>query len=132
MVSKEVAEEEFYRFGEAMDLDFSMDGLDQEDQKGFEGQKRRVCRAIEKGSLVIEEDGTPVFTPQRSGDFPVLRFNEPTAATWIGMDRKKSGQDVGKLYSVIADMVKLPSSQLSKLTGEDAKVVQAIVALFLA
>ena len=39
-VAEEVAEQEFNRFVEAMDLDVNLADMDEDDKKGFEQQKR--------------------------------------------------------------------------------------------
>ena len=66
LVAKEVAEQDFNRFAESMDLDIDPVDMDAEDKKGFEQQKDRIIAAIQSGSLVINDSGEPVFTPQRT------------------------------------------------------------------
>lgn len=132
-LSKDVAEAEFNRFGEMMDLDFNVDMMDVDDLKGFNNQKNRVVSAIQAGALVVTDIGEPVFTPQRTPEFKeAITFHEPTGATFISMDKKKAGQDMGKLYTIMQEMTGVHAGQLSKLRGSDAKVCQAVLALFLA
>lgn len=132
-LSHEVAEAEFSRFGELMDLDFDLDGASEEDQETFEQQKRRVTAALQNGSLVFNDEGEPIFSPQRSdwsGD--PIRFREPTGATYLAMDRRKKSQEMSKFFAVMADMTGLSSAALSRLKGSDIKLCQTLVALFLA
>jgi len=128
----ETAEADFKRFTDTMDLDVDTDFMDEDDLKGFEGQKRHIIRAIQSGSLVINDEGEPVFTPQRTdGDVNPLTFHEHTGASLMAMDRKRKTEDVGKLYSIMGDMTKTSSGLFSKMKGADLKVCTAIVTLYL-
>ena len=128
----EVAEQEFGRFTDLMDLDVDTSVMDEDDLKGFESQKRVLILAIQKGSLVINDNGEPVFTPQRAeGDVNPLTFHEHTGASLMAMDRKKKTEDVGKLYSIMGDMTKTNANLFAKMKGGDLKVCTAIVTLYL-
>lgn len=130
-VALEVAEQEFNRFVEAMDLDVDPADMDEDDKKGFEQQRDRVVSAIQFGSLVISDSGEPVFTPQRSKDIDQITFHEPTGASLMAMDRKKKTEDVGKLYAAMGDMTKTHAGVFSKMKMADLKVCMAITTLFL-
>lgn len=130
-IAKEVAEAEFDRFAEAMDLDVDPADMDEEDKKSFEQQRQRVVKAIQSGSLVINENGEPVFTPQRTKDAEPLTFHEPTGASLMAMDRKKKTEDIGKLYATMGDITKTHASTFSKMPMGDLKICMALVTLFL-
>lgn len=131
-ISVEMAEQEFERFGEAMDLDFDTSFMDEEDRKGFEGAKRRIVKAIMSGAMVINEDGCPVFTPQRAGeDVKPITFYEPTGATYMAMDRKKKTEDMGKMFALMADYTRQSAGLFSKMKNADVKVCIAVTTLFL-
>ena len=49
-IAKEVAEQEFNRFVESMDLDVDPADMDEDDRKGFTQQKDRVIAAIQSGA----------------------------------------------------------------------------------
>lgn len=129
-VAREVALQEFDRFVEAMDIDGETTGLDPDDAKSFEEAKRKVVRAIEHGHLVIDDKGQPVYTPQGGGE--PITFYEPTGATWMAIDSKKKGQDVGKMVAIMADMTHQPAALFSRLPGRDFKICQTLTNLFLA
>lgn len=132
-VAREVAEAEFDRFCQAMDLDVSQEKMDLESLSGFKQQKEKVVTAIENGSLIINDAGEPVFMPQRTKDWKdPIHFTEPTGATYMEMDRKKKDQDVSKLFAIMSSMTGVYSGQLAKLKGTDIKLCQALTALFLA
>jgi len=130
-VDSETAENEFNRFVDMMDLDLDATFMDEEDRKGLELQKRRIVRSIQSGALVINDEGEPVFTPQRSNEIEALTFHEPTGSAFMAMDKRKKNEDVSKMYAVMAEMSKVHSNVFSKLKGSDLKVCQAVVTLFL-
>lgn len=130
-VALEVAEQEFNRFVEAMDLDVNPADMDEDDKKGFEQQRDRVVSAIQAGTVVINDNGEPVFTPQRTKDVEPITFHEPTGASLMAMDRKKKTEDIGKLYAAMGDMTKNHANVFSKMKMADLKVCMAITTLFL-
>ena len=131
-IALDVAEQEFDRFTDMMDLDVDVSRMDEEDKKSFESQKRPIIRALQMGSLVINEDGEPVYTPQRAGgDVNPITFHEHTGASLMAMDRKKNGENMGKLYSVMGDMTRTNANLFAKMKGGDLKVCQAIVNLYM-
>jgi hypothetical protein len=124
--AQEVADAEFNRFTEEMDLDVEVDLMDAEDLTAFLKQKRRFIAAIMDGSLVINDNGEAVYTPRKSGDIEPLTFHERTGASTMAMDGKKKGHDVAKTYAVMADLTKTHSSTFAKMKGIDIKVCEAI------
>ncbi len=89
-LSLEVAENEFNRFVEKMDLDVDVSKMDTEDLTGFNKQKGRILRALQRGALVINENGEAVYTPyhERSGHKEAITFHERTGASLMAMDGK--------------------------------------------
>jgi len=130
-IALEVAEAEFTRFGDLMDLDLDPLDMDEEDKKGFEQQKKRVISSIQNGSLIINENGEPIFTPTVKEGANPLTFHEPTGASLMAMDHKKRTEDVGKLYATMADMTGSSTGIFSKMKMRDLKVCMAITTLFL-
>jgi hypothetical protein len=130
-IAKEVAELEFERFASEMDLDVSTDGLDEEEQSSLDEHRRKVVNSICNGSLVINEDGEPVYTPRRGENKEPLTFHEPTGSTIMAMDKKKKSEEVGKMYSVMAALTKQHPSTFSKMKYSDVKICSAITTLFL-
>lgn len=129
-VATEVAEAEFARFTEAMDLDTDIERMDGDDQAAFKNQKRRVVRAIEDGHLVVDDKGQPIFTPQL-GDTSPITFFEPTGASLMSMDKKKANENVAKVFATLGDMTKTSAARFSAMKGRDVKLCQALYLLFL-
>lgn len=133
-VATEVAELEFQRFAEAMDLDLDASRWDEDDRKSFEDTKRRVMRAMESGALIINEKGEPVYTlrdpPAKSAES--VTFHEPRGASYMEMDQKKKGHDVAKTHAVMANMTRTSPALFASLANRDYRVCTALMALFLA
>ncbi len=127
----EVAEKEFDRFTEAMDLDVDCEKMDEDDLKGFQSQKNIILLAIQKGDLSINENGEPVFTPTRSNEGKPITFYEPTGATVMAMDKKKKSQEIAKQFAMMAEMTQTSPSTFSKMKYVDLKVCTAITVLFM-
>lgn len=128
VITQEVAEQEFERWAEAMDLDLDTSAMDAEDLTGFAKQKRRILRAMGRGALVINEDGMAVYTPQnrKTKSQEPLTFHERTGASLMAMDGKKKNADAAKTYAVMADMCKTHPSTFAGMVGEDVKVCEAL------
>lgn len=132
-VVREVAEQEFDRWAEAMDLDVDTSYMDDDDRTQFEKQRRRVLRALQRGSLVVSESGEAVYTPRNPGTKATgaLTFHERTGASLMAMDGKKKGHDAAKTYAVMADICKTHPSTFAGMVGEDVKVCEAIFAFLM-
>ena len=132
-VARDVAESEFERFAEAMTIDVNTAALDAEDLAAFNKQKSRVVTAIERGHLVINENGEAVFTPsnERTKNRDPLTFHERSGASLMALDGKKKGHDVAKTYSVMADMCRCHPNTFAGMVGADIKTCEALFALLM-
>jgi hypothetical protein len=130
VVALEVAEKEFERFLEAMDLEVDSGALEGDDRKSFESNKRKFVRAVQRGQLVVNDNGEPVYTMQKGGT--PITFHEPTGATLMALDTVKKDHDVQKAFAVMAEMTKMPRDTFAKMLQRDLAVCQAVFILFLA
>lgn len=132
-IAREVAEQEFDRFAESMDLDLKESGLDDDEVEDLHKLKNILVEAIQKGSMVINDDGEPVYTPVRGDEDyrKPITFHEPTGASLMAMDRKKKNEDIGKLYSAMGEITKLPAARFARMKMRDLKVCMAVTQLFL-
>ncbi len=132
-IDAETAAVEFDRFVDAMDLDLDTRDMDSEDKTALNKQKSRVIRAIQQGSLVVNDSGEAAYTPCRPGSKhsdPIV-FHERTGASLMAMDGKKKNHDVSKTYAVMADMCRVHPSVFAGLVGTDVKVCEALFALLM-
>jgi hypothetical protein len=131
-VAQEVAEAEFVRFLDAMDIDADMKALDEDDRGAFEKHKRNVVHAIIRGDLVVNDKGEPVYTPRVAiKDIDSLTFHEPTGATLRAADGKKQGDDNARVHAIMGAMTRKPPVVFANMSVRDLKVCSSIVTLFL-
>jgi len=131
VVAIEVCEKEFERFAEGMDIEVDTKYMDDEDTASLEKHKRRLIKAMRKGSLVINDNCEAVYTPVKSKVDDPLTFYEREADMLTAMDNKKKGHDVLKTYVVMAAMTKVHSRTIFKLKGVDLKTCESIFLLLM-
>lgn len=132
-VAEEVAEQLFDQFAEDMDLDIDENHMDEDELASFNKAKRSVITAIRRGSLVFNEDGEAVYTPQHRNakNTDPITFHERTGVSLMAMDGRKKNHEIAKTFAVIASMCKVPVSTISGLVGVDSKVVTHIFTLLM-
>lgn len=132
-ICKEVAEQEFERWGEAMDLDFNVSAMLKEDSVEFERMKAKIVKALMRGSLIIDDCGRAVYTPTNpeSGYKEPITFKERTGAMIMGIDRFKKNQQAAASYAMMAELCGLPAKAFAGLVGFDIKVCEAMFALLM-
>ena len=131
-VAREVAEAEFDRFAESMDIDTTDKALTEEDRASLAQQRAIIVGAICKGSLVINDKGEPVFTPTQ-GDATArqpLTFPEPNGGVMLSVDRFGKNAGVAKTYAMLGELTKTTPAHFSRMVERDLKVCRAIFALF--
>lgn len=133
VIAEEVVEIEFKRFVEAMDLDLDVSKMDAEDLTAFNKQKSKICRAIERGLLIINENGEAVYTPNhpRTTSTDPITFHERSGASLMAMDGKKKDHDVSKTYAIMGDMCKVHPGVFAGMVGNDIKLCEALFALLM-
>lgn len=133
VVALEMANAEFDRFVDAMDLELDEAYMDEEDLNSFRRQKNRILKAIQNGSLVISEAGEAVYTPRNKSTKrqEPITFHERTGASLMAMDGKKKNSDVAKTYAIMGDMCKVHPSVFAGMAGTDIKVCEALFALLM-
>lgn len=130
-IDREFAEQEFDRWVEDMGLDLDPEGMDDEDKAGLKLNKDKMVRALQRGSLVVNENGEMEFTPQVDSNVGALTFHMMTGASLMAMDRKKSTHDFARLFGVMADMTKSNAAVFANMASPDLQICTAIVTLFL-
>lgn len=131
VVALEVAEQEFVRFTEAMDLDVDPRGMDDDDKATFVQARRRFIGAVMNGSLVVNDAGEPVFTPTQGEPRNAITFHEPTGASLIATDVKKEGHNTAKTVAFLADITHVEAKTFAQMANRDFRVCTSISALFL-
>lgn len=132
MVDRETAEAEFNRFGEMMGLDFDESGMDEEDLKVFKELKDRFIKSVEKRSLVVNENGEPIYTPQRTQtDTNPITFYEPDGGIIVAGDKRAINELGAKQNLMLAQMTKTSAGLFSKMKYQDLRMCSTVMRLFL-
>ena len=126
-VATEVAEAEFRRWAEAIDLDIDEKKMSQEDRKGFERQKRPVMRALERGQLIINPDGSAQFQPKADGLNPIV-FREPMGKAMMS-PRNEGISDIANQAVIVSSWTGEPIMRIEALPWVDLAVCNALVNL---
>lgn len=129
-ISREVAEREFERFLRAMDIEDHVDeeGLDKEEVRSIRKAKRTVLRALEKGRLVIDDDGRAVYTAVSLAEPVSLTFQRPIGETFISGGDEESSTAAG--FRILAEMTGTSMKTIARMGFNDLEVLQAVVKLF--
>ena len=127
-IDEETAAVEFDRFIEEMGLYFETEDMDAEELSDFNKQKGKLLRAIQTGSLSINENGEAVYSPcnKNSKSSNAITFHERTGASLMATDRSKKGHDATKMYAMMGDMCRVHQNVFAGLAGSDIKVCEAI------
>lgn len=127
-IDSETAEQEFLRWGSAMDLDFEKSHMDEEDLQSFKDAHLRFVEAVRRGTLKVNDNGEPMFMLASGVE---LTFREPKGSAFLASDSRKRNHDVAKLHAVAADITEQPIQIFAVMPGREIKLVYAIVGLLL-
>jgi hypothetical protein len=135
-VCEEVAIDEFMRMAERWKI--KTDLLESDDEQELDDDERAHVKAVELvidqiryGVISIDDDElTPIVTAKTDEDKEVvIKFKKP-GGELRAMDMKKKGQDIGKLWAVIAQWGGIPPVTYGKLVPFYKNVCQALFMLF--
>jgi hypothetical protein len=126
VVARDVAEREFTRFAEMMDLGFNIEKMNEEEREQFVTLRERFISSIERGQLVVDELGQPIVTTH---DGKTYTFREPTGETILQIQRDGlSGASANQ--RAFGMMTQKPPVEYAKLLHRDLRVVNAVLTLF--
>ncbi len=126
-IDKEVAKNEFERWAEAWRIEVDPAELNEEDADSLQEQTSKITKAIERGYLVVSEDGAQLKLDTNKGE---VTFSEPTGAAYLAMDQHKN-KNMASSFGFMGAMTGTPAKFWSSVRGADLKIAQAITALFL-
>lgn len=130
-IAKDVAEKEFLRWAEYIDLDMDTSEMDVEDKTDFNKLKGRIVRAILSGKLTVSEDGAEITHQLILGKDTELTYAMPKGSGLLQMDQHKSTQMVGKTYAYMGAMSGRPHGYFANMDGRDVKIAIAVATLFM-
>jgi hypothetical protein len=132
-VDKETAELEYLRFAELWEIDDDVENMKEEDAESYGAQKAKVMNSIERGRLMINDEGilTYYFKEFDKVGCESVEIHRPGGAALMAMDRAKDRENIKKIFSSLAAMTKKDASFFSRMDGIDLKPFMAIYSLFL-
>jgi len=137
-IALEVAQAEFDRWAQAMDLARKLDpsGLDNDDKKSLAEAKNAILGAMMDGNLVVNDSDEFVYTQNIADDKDKgpITFHEPDGAAIMSVDQigKSGTHDVTKAVSVLSQMTKETKARFARMKNRAWAVCQAIFGLFFA
>lgn len=134
-ITFEMAEEEFNNWCEAVDLDCDETMMNDEDLKSFQPHKKRILKAVQKGTAVfdgekIEYTLSPKSVEGLAGKKIVIP--RPSAKLFSGMDGFKENQEIKKMQGAMSALCGLDIGVFTKMEIPDWKFFNSICVLFMA
>lgn len=126
-VAHEVAVSDFERFRMAFDLDDEAD-LDDADKAIYQSLKSTIVVAIERGKVVVDDDGCPSMFVESKKAF--VKFREPMARDLMGGYATAHGE-VAKSCAALASLTGCDASTFSGMAMRDFTVAKALFQLFM-
>jgi hypothetical protein len=129
-IPREVAEADFERICRAARLKWDR-VRDLNTKKDLEQEKQYIIEEIMEGRITVDQEGWPTVITE-SEQLPQVKFKRrPIGRDWMAMDRFKEGQDVKKMFAVMAGYLGINSALLEDLEEADLDNVQALHGIFL-
>lgn len=127
-IAREVAEAEFARFGAVFDLDLDVTQMDAEDREKFDEARGVFIRAMQRGALVVESDGSLTYAPRSGGD--KVKIKEPIGQDFMGGFSRAEG-NIAKTCAILASMNGRDAKTFSALSIRDINVLDTLTSFFL-
>lgn len=127
-VAAEVAESEFSRMCEAFRVEQDTSELDEKELESWNELRGGIVRDIQRGLLVIDPEGLPIYTPP--GGKPI-KFNKPTGATLMALETHAKGKDISNTVAAMGDMTETNKGEFSRLAVQDFRACMRLTNLFL-
>ena len=129
VVAAEVAENEFDRLCELRRVSTEVGDMNEEEATAFAELRKKLVRAVMRGTLVIDEAGVATYTPPVAGAKP-FAFKNLTAASLIGSNGKQQ-DNMSRTLQIIAAMTERAPAEVARLAIPDLKMCGSIVTLFM-
>ena len=132
MLDREICESEFQRMCEACDIETEFASDEKEDREDFEKHKEAIIKLIQRGSLVITEEGNAEYTPQRSVSKKPITFREPRGSALTAMGGAGKDQEIKRIMLAMVDFSDAHSvKQFILMAKRDITACVTIGSLFL-
>jgi hypothetical protein len=128
-VCLEIAEQDFQRMVVAADVD--VDGMSDLERADFEETKRKFVRLIQRGKMVVGDDGLPTLITGTES-VPELKFKTPYSDTVIAQGDIPGDNNAAQGRAMISVATDVPRALISTgVKGRDFLLAQRIINFFL-
>lgn len=129
-VAREVAEQEFARLCEANRVDHDTADLTEAELAEWSELREGIVRDLERGTLIVGEDGRPTYTPP--GSAKAVTFYAPTGATLMALETYAGARNISNLIAAMADMTRTDRGEFGKMPARDVQACARLAKIFLA
>lgn len=126
-IAREVAEQEFEKWCEAMDVE--IDGLTTEEIEGMAPHRRIIVNAISKGAATVDEAGKLSYKTHRTAEPQDYTFGEISGATLVSMEKANLGH--ARIFVVLSEITGRPAGEFRKMTGRDLSLMESVFILLM-
>lgn len=130
VVALEVAENEFDRLCALSRVSTDAADMTEEEAATFAELRKKLVRAIMRGSLVVDASGVATYQPPVAGS-KAFAFKNLMASALIGSNGKQQDQ-MSKTLQIIAAMTERTPAEVARLAIPDLKMCGSLVTLFMA
>jgi hypothetical protein len=128
-------EQEFFNWCDANDIDRAIEGMDDDDRKGFEKVKRHFVTAIKEKRITVNGEKFTYTvsdkSPNKGDQFTVGRPNGRAMLAMDGFKENAQNQKLQAFIAAICGVEKRDIQKISQLDSKDYKVLQDVAILFL-
>ena len=129
-INKEMAEAEFQRWCDAMDIETDAEFFEEEDDiSSFKKNKSKVVRSIMDGSTIINDEGLLVYTTRRKEKQKTYTFNEFYGSILISMEKIEGGN--ARMFTGCGEITQTSQGDFSSMKGSDLALSQAVFILLM-
>jgi len=129
------AEQEFYAWCGANDIDCDTAGMNEDELRSFERVKKAFAKAVQEKRLVVDGGSfTYTISDKSPGAGEKLTVSPPNGRAWSAMGEAKNGNGIQMLQFFMASMCGIARKDIegiTRLAGKDYKLLQGVAALFL-
>jgi len=129
IMTLEMAQQEFDRWADEMDLEFETDIMGEETLDDFNFNRRKICRSLQRGDLIINAEGYAEYTPRIVTIDKPLVWKQLSGKTIAVVDGKKKNESVKKTFHAMAKLTGVHHSVFENMTGIDRKVCDVLFIL---
>lgn len=133
MICREMAEQEFVRFCDAMAIEHDESAMPEGDLEDFKAIRGAIVSAIASGRVTINDNGEPVLAlSSEIHGKSSLTFREFTGGNLRAADGVGKNDNVRRMFALMAAQCGTSVATFDAMPQRDLKIAQKLFQLFLA